>query len=728
MPIIFVGHYVHQGLNMRDHPLKYFLIYSVISLLPLRLYGESTTTAGTTPHGYNQEFCTKGASDQIDDLNKKTEVKINNIKKLQKDLNTLTAKSALLSGLKDIVKDYKTIISDIKNEGPILKTVSDSSIKNFKRLLNNALILQGVSVYAEENLAHPETKITNINGEEKINKVLNQFEVLLKTAGNSPDLNHQIHKLYRKIPSNIGPDEILKLIAEKSPSLKELVTNAPNLNEIKSCLAYQASEPVEYSPTPNEISFPPSPEVLKVRLATIQKNKNAMDACRKLMTNHDYRNQLGSIIKGEYSELKNYLKENAPDPIVTTVEKVEPKRTYDSNIGIDEIENDVAEDETPPVVPLGPATPNATTNKISQFKNDEYDDLMNKYDQKNEKKIKDLTDLLTSKRNDLKKLSETLYLKDHPNETNLDGKNGFAPSDIAPGDYQEALAQCQNFSDINDLKFKLIENCIKANEKIQKAYEKLDSYKNEIAKSINDLSNDGELVFYEKMKLFVQNRYLRSCSVQQNGKLATSNVCQIQNKLAIANESEIDNLRSTLASTIGLLQANRPTTEKGEVGLFSKAEINQYKNYCNETTYKTSCGVTCTNICNQINNESNAMSGKKESKEWADYNKKYIVTYNPHSKNGYDVRERKSNWKIFGEGAAQSVTSIIPIWLNDYQMTNQINMMTDQAIYQKQMNYLYTQANPWGMLPYFQGNNFGTMPQFNTTNPFLNNTGFNFSN
>ena len=44
------------------------------------------------------------------------------------------------------------------------------------------------------------------------------------------------------------------------------------------------------------------------------------------------------------------------------------------------------------------------------------------------------------------------------------------------------------------------------------------------------------------------------------------------------------------------------------------------------------------------------------------------------------------------------------------------------------MNYLYTQANPWGMLPYFQGNNFGTMPQFNTTNPFLNNTGFNFSN
>ena len=150
-----------------------------------------------------------------------------------------------------------------------------------------------------------------------------------------------------------------------------------------------------------------------------------------------------------------------------------------------------------------------------------------------------------------------------------------------------------------------------------------------------------------------------------------------------------------------------------------------------ETTYQNTCGATCKNACSDINNAINELRTTKTNKEWSDFNNKYWVTYNPKAKNGYDVYEKKSNLRIFGEGLSQSVKNIFPIWSTNLQLNGQIDLLTNQAMYSKQLNYMYSPTSPWATSNYFQGNYFGNMGAFNMSNPFLNNTintnGFNFS-
>jgi hypothetical protein len=166
------------------------------------------------------------------------------------------------------------------------------------------------------------------------------------------------------------------------------------------------------------------------------------------------------------------------------------------------------------------------------------------------------------------------------------------------------------------------------------------------------------------------------------------------------------------------------------VNVETKDELKIYSNFCNNSSAKENYS----DICKDIFQESNAIADKKEEKEWEDFNKKYWVEYNPRAKNGYSVYEKKSNFLILGEGLAQSANQFIPMWMNNMQLSNQIDVMTNQALYQKQLSYMSAPNSPWMNLPYMQGNYFPNPmlnpmfnPSFNMSNPFLNNPGFNFS-
>lgn len=174
---------------------------------------------------------------------------------------------------------------------------------------------------------------------------------------------------------------------------------------------------------------------------------------------------------------------------------------------------------------------------------------------------------------------------------------------------------------------------------------------------------------------------------------------------------------------------NNISKTKGDNGIFSKDEIIAYSNYCNENMPD----ATMEEICKDIKEEQKRLSRIKDLKQLKEFNNKYIVEVNPDTGRS-SYYEKKSGMSIFGEGLKQSFSSnagrIFPMWLGNYQMSGQLDIMTDQAIYNKQMNYMYDPNSPWmNYNPYFKGNYYGTA-EFtgftNTTMPVTN--GFNFSN
>ena len=71
--------------------------------------------------------------------------------------------------------------------------------------------------------------------------------------------------------------------------------------------------------------------------------------------------------------------------------------------------------------------------------------------------------------------------------------------------------------------------------------------------------------------------------------------------------------------------------------------------------------------------------------------------------------------------------------IQNFQFSNQLDLMTNQAMYMKQYQYMNTPTSPWMMNSTFQGNyfnTFGTFTGFGSTTPSTSSgvTGFNFSN
>jgi hypothetical protein len=236
-------------------------------------------------------------------------------------------------------------------------------------------------------------------------------------------------------------------------------------------------------------------------------------------------------------------------------------------------------------------------------------------------------------------------------------------------------------------------------------------------KKLNDqlsekLNKNGSLETIEKLKKYVGDKYLRSCSSPDTLSV-TSNInclsCLAKTGASDTNSSSssgsIGLLGEKMSSIVGQLKvSNTLSDKKGELGIYSKAELNSYSQLCRNSSIAGD--PTAALVCADINKESSKIVKVKETKDWEDFNKKYWVEYSPTSKTGYSAYEKKTNARIFGEAFSQSISRIYPAWISNYMLTNQINYMGNQAIYMKQINYMNSFDSPWMNLPYFQGNYF----------------------
>jgi len=241
------------------------------------------------------------------------------------------------------------------------------------------------------------------------------------------------------------------------------------------------------------------------------------------------------------------------------------------------------------------------------------------------------------------------------------------------------------------------------------------------------LNIGGTLDKYAKLREYVVQKYARNCAnpVKQN-EFISSGVCPyiLQNGIADnlqGNSGQIGQLNAKLANIVGKLVApTQISSQTGEMEAFTEQEIQSYQGVCKKLL--TSRDDITTSICRDISKELKIITPKNEFT--AEFKKKYYVQHDPSSPNGYSVIEKKSNAEILGVGLLQGVANFMPMWFQNQQYNYQLGMMTDQAMYMKQYNYIYDPNSQWMMNNgYFQGNYYGGAGMNNSSQA----NGYNFA-
>lgn len=239
-------------------------------------------------------------------------------------------------------------------------------------------------------------------------------------------------------------------------------------------------------------------------------------------------------------------------------------------------------------------------------------------------------------------------------------------------------------------------------------------------------SNFGPIQMNEKLKQYVAQKYLRTCSnASKSDVMSTVLSASCQPFMALETAptgSLLEQLSNNVSGIIGAMKASSELSlTRGEVGPFSKDELRSYSTYC-QTESATKKDSPYKDICIDVQKASQAIAKVKESKEWAEFNRTHWVEQDPDSEKGYKIYKKRSNGSLFAEAFGKSMNNILPMWMGDMQLQAQIDMLGSQALYQKQLNYMYDFNSPW-MTSYFQADYYSG---FNNAQMVLGTPGYVF--
>lgn len=289
---------------------------------------------------------------------------------------------------------------------------------------------------------------------------------------------------------------------------------------------------------------------------------------------------------------------------------------------------------------------------------------------------------------------------------NKEFNKNFGLDQIAADFRSKCVNRSQEKTAISDSdKLKFMNDC---NAIIQKIYDVLNN--NEI-KSMNEELSKAQKQFLEKMnspevrennkvKNFIANNYMRNCN-QNNSSAQLVNGCLNDVLSPITNFK----LADSTFDIIGKISADSMTETA-----FSSQELNDVKNICSKNRDKYSL------TCKIVDQEFQMAKGQKTTQDWKDLNEKYWVKYDPKSRTGYTLTEKKSWARMLGEAAVPAFTNNVGYWMYNYQQSYVIDQMQQQALLQKQWMWDYNQAQTYWMANYF--NTSSTTTNFTSTNSY----------
>jgi hypothetical protein len=695
-------------------------------------------------YSYNPgSFCSSSAEDIMNDLNEINKAKFDKIKSYKEELKNLAIYDNLLTQAKTIKNRYEASLKQIADPTNNSQERAEK-LGHVRSVLKNALTINALSLLIKKQQRKvnvPEVltmdSLCQGNEDEAIcqNKSLgkkNNLDDILKgfqnLANELPDadqakLKIEIKKVIADIPKEISPNEILDLLSKDSPTLSELLTNANSKTLVSNCLNETADQK-SLNACGKIIGSVKTQKERQVLLETVSKESIALTGDLQ-----KYNKVLAAAVEENKSDLEKALE------------------SYD-------------------------ATKDSKSNSKLIFT--DASKLLNRastvIDELNAQKKLSIENLQSSGRNPAS-ISNDQEIKEsiEMNETRLEGVENFfyekptpellkarglsisnpADADKIKGIQEQSIIKAKkeaeqfktacNFSEESSNDDAKLKQCKTLMEKVFPQIEAAGSQQaikiQKITQELKDLS-DKDFKDTENLKEYVAEKYLCACEKNKKTTTTDENLQLRTCDAPLMTLSKLDGLtKSTgiIAETLYFNKIKMPM-DQGKCA-FDPKELEKFSESCKNTSVNTKFSKQ---VCASVNAEIQVKEevkteNIKRNRKLDKLNEENYVTYDRNSPSGYSVTKKKSTGRIIAEGMAPGIPMLLPAFLGNWQMKMNIDMMTNQALYQKQMlhNYDVYNNSPWmygynyfGLSPY---STTGTTTSTSTTLPTTNiGAGFNF--
>lgn len=667
--------------------------------------------AATTENSYGA-FCSNGAGLLLKKLSDTNKSKIEQLEGLRAKLSDLEQTNSIIVEVSDLKNKYekglKEIADSARDKDAAKKALETANIDSMKSIIRNGMTLNALALLLkDENLASADTKMSSICAKadnqsqpickrkdpanpaekayftttyfglgsevHKLDKTLEAFKAAhnrLSTPEQQKILRDEVSKIITSIPKDIAPSAILKILEDKSPQTLKLLSSSFPREKLMGCLDEKTS-----------------PE--------------SIEACKGILEDPKHRQELISIVGKESSAFGDSLAKSLA-PVIDTAAS---SQKVDLTDAIGKILTDAKATDPADQLVI------QTSQKVQGLKSQ-----LQEYNAKSkEKKLLGLAPLFymppsTSGLDyvDISKVQKKAEADANEKALQFDRQCNFSKSTDVPA---AQIKECKNLLDAALPKIALMQ---------KNHAEEVYKVQNEI-KAIGASDNFSAV---ESLKKFVVERYRRTCSDDKKVKVSDQS---LKISMGCSNEatplqalSQVEGLGNEV---LKIAESINPIADSPEFA-FSKAELESFRGSCSNLSSAERKNLS--EVCGVVDTDKAARAKKKDTREWEEFNDKYWVNYDETSPTGYRKIEKKSTMRIIGEGVLPVAPSLIPMWFGNYQMKNNIEMLTNQAIYQKQMLHTISVYNnsPW-MYSY---NYFGFMPysMTGTTGTTTTNPGFNF--
>ena len=677
----------------------FIILTSVICSYSKVIHAQDNKAAKTnTPsHPYGPtDFCSAdGAEQNMIDLEKINEDKFEKIQIYKEEITDLVESDNLISSIRDLKDRYiesVSSISDLKDKPELLEFIG-----YLRTIKLDGEVLEAIQTVPPK----PARRFLPKAWIKGVQKSLNSLPKDL-----SKDTQNKMSDIANQIPKGISPEQIDLMMQNSSPTINRILENNITKVDLEACL-----------------------------------NKNAtQDACDKIGITPSKKENLIETLNSETIALSQQL---------STKSASENQADYSSKDKNSLVELVIQTQES--LDKSGKALfqysiPNSSKNnsEISNTESVSYSEKARDQIARNEKELTG-SELLfyrfsINMEDELKKFS-----------INMDTEEGAIKAIDLQKSYQEnAIKDSASFKTNCNFSSKestaitreqvnvcisLIKNIVEKVNNLQESnVYKIDELNSKIKKLMAQ-DNFGDV---ENLKKYVAEKYMCSCNKDNN----SLSINKERESLIFKGEScstefitlsKIDGLSSASHAIANALYANEiKLPMDDESCTMSPDRLKPFANSCKSNKFINS---KFTELCQQISSEHEVKAQAQTqnnllNEKWEASNKKNYIDYDRSSSSGYTGEKKKNKWRIIGEGILPVIPNALPIWLGNFQMQNNISMLTTQGMMQKQ--YLHN-AGIFNQSPWLNNFNFNSLgygnPFMTSPSPLAgqnSNNGFNF--
>lgn len=655
-------------------------------------------------HAYNRKnFCTgeDGAEALMTELQKANAEKFEQIEIYKDEIAELVESDKLISSTRDIKNRYMNSLAQIAKEESTLV----DNLGYAQSIKSDGTVLQGISSQTKT----PEKSNFLDSVKAKYQQIKNSFSNDL-----AQDTQKKVDQVVAQIPKDISPEQIKKIMQSESSTINKLLEKNLTKDDISACLGDTASEDAC-----KKIGIGPTDKAL-----VIEKLQAEMTSFSQLLQNKPtFRKATLPEGFGILTQKEIDKRAKVQQDVLTLIQETKTAMAENTN-KLDQL--------------------NVKESTKRQFKTMSFQEFSEKTDYE---KAKEQIAI-----NEKKLVGTDIFFYNPPIEmetylTSLDidftTKEGAKQAVViqenilnrAIGDANTFNKDC-DFSKLNatDISQERIDLC---HGLVAKIIPKIDNLKNshldriaELNTKVQKLASDTNFADVENLKKYIAEKYMCSCNKRDNKSLSINEDASLVLKgescttqfLTLSKIEGLSYASNAIADALYAHEIKIPMD--AESCVMTPEKLKPFSDTCNSNKFITN---NFNEICKQITDEytvkvQNEELVKKQNAKWEKYNEENYVEYNSKSPTGYSAVKKKSAWRVVGEGVLPVIPNALPIWLGNMQMKNNISMLTDQALMQKQYLHnvdIYNQS-PW----LYNYNYFGYgNPFMPGSNPLTGNSG-----